>query len=123
MSKRSQLANALYEMLQQKGRELSAEAVAAYLIEERQVKDIASLMRDIQAIRLKRDGVLEVVITSAHEIDDQIEALIKSLFDAKRVIIHKQTDSSLLGGVRVQAQNQELDLSVRARLQRLKAGV
>lgn len=101
-----------------------SEHIAAYLIAERRTADLESLMRDVMQYRAD-NGIVEVVAVSAHdltpEVRKDIEAQIKSAYpQAKQVIISEQHDSSVVGGVRLELANEQLDLSVRAKLNRFK---
>ena len=95
--------------------------LATYLVVERRVSDLDKIMREVQRIRREQDGLLEVDVLSAHDITNEIEAQVKALFDSKKVIINKETDKSLVGGVKIQAQDTLIDLSVRGQLNQLKS--
>lgn len=124
MSNRKELVAAIGTLLEtSKDSKQLAKAIAAYLQDTRQTKDVGSILRDIEAMRLNKDGILEVHVTSARPVSDTTLKSIKALFDAKIIIIHEEHDPSLLGGVKVRAHDQRLDYSVRTRLQRLKAGI
>ncbi len=121
-SKRKQLAEILYDQTKSADPKQLADSVAAYLIEERRAKEVNALLRDLEALRLGRDGTLEIDVTSARPLHESTRAAIEALFEAKQVIIHEQHDPSILGGVKVRAHDKQLDYSVRTRLQRLKTG-
>jgi F-type H+-transporting ATPase subunit delta len=124
MTDRKQLVTAIEKLLEKsKDSKQLALAIAAYLLETRQTKDAGALLRDLEALRLNKKGVLEVHVTSAHRLNESSLQGIKKLFDAKHIIIHEEQDPRLLGGVKVRAHDQRLDYSVRTRLQRLKAGI
>ncbi len=123
MSDRRELTRAVYSLLSAaKNRQQLADKLAAYLISERRTKEVNALLRDLEALRLDEDGILEVSVTAARPVSEAVRREIKQLFEAKEIIIHEEIDPALLGGVKVQAHEERLDLSVRARLQRLKTG-
>ena len=124
MTQRRELAEALFALVGSSadGKKL-AKALAAYLVVERRTKDVNSLLRNLEQLRLTRDGVLEVSAASARPLSAETIKAIKALFDEKHIIVHEQQDPSLIGGVRVRAHDRQLDLSVRTRLQRLKKGI
>ena len=98
--------------------------IAAYLMAERRTAELDSLLRDIMQYRADH-GIVEVIATSAHRLDalakKDIEAQVRALYrSAKRVIITPQHDDSVIGGVRLELANQQLDLSVRNKLNRFK---
>ena len=97
-----------------------ARQVAAYLLAEGRAQDIDLLVRDIEQMAYQQSGTLEVRAESAHELTDAVASTIKALFSAKQIVLHQETNPSLIGGVRVQAQDQVLDLSVRTRLRQLR---
>ena len=98
--------------------------IAAYLMAERRTTELDSLLRDIMQFRADH-GIVEVIATSAHVLDalakKDIEAQIRELYPtAKQVVITSQHDDSVIGGVRLELANQQLDLSVRNKLNRFK---
>ncbi|HEX8182215.1 MAG TPA: F0F1 ATP synthase subunit delta [Candidatus Saccharimonadales bacterium] len=98
--------------------------IAAYLLSERRVGELDSIMRDIMQYRADH-GIVEVSTIGAYELDDAVRADItnevQALYpDAEQVIISHRIDTSVVGGVRLEFANQQLDLSVRNKLNRLK---
>mgnify|MGYP001004945933 CR=1 FL=1 len=98
--------------------------VAAYLLKERRVNELDSIMRDVQADRAEA-GIVEVIASSAHRLDqptkDDIARQIKSIYpNAKQVIVTESPDPEVIGGVRLSLANQQLDLSVEAKLNKFK---
>jgi F0F1-type ATP synthase delta subunit len=101
-----------------------AREVAAYLLDTGRTADLESLLRDIMQYRADH-GIVEVIATSAHELTPEvqgdIDARIRELYpQARQVIVTPERDTSVVGGVRLQLANQQLDLSVRAKLNRFK---
>jgi F0F1-type ATP synthase delta subunit len=102
-----------------------ARETAAYLITERRVSELDSLIRDIEQYRADHNGVVELTAVSAHELDakviSDIETRLKQAYpEAKDFIINQQLDASVVGGVRLELANQQLDLSVRNKLNTFK---
>jgi F-type H+-transporting ATPase subunit delta len=102
-----------------------SQEVAAYLLTEKRVGGLESLLRDISQYRIEHDGVVEVVASSARPLSDDVRAdiatAIRQVYPAaKRVIISERIDKSLIGGVRLSLPNQQLDVSVRASLNKFK---
>jgi F0F1-type ATP synthase delta subunit len=69
--------------------------------------------------------VVELTAVSAHELDTKVVDDIKSKISqaypgAKDFIINQQLDPSVVGGVRLELANQQLDLSVRNKLNAFK---
>ena len=101
-----------------------SEQIASYLLAERRTADLEPLMRDIMQYRADH-GIVEVVAVSAHPLTDgvrrDIERQIKSqVADAKQIIIAEEIDPTIVGGIRLELPNQQLDLSIRATLNRFK---
>jgi F0F1-type ATP synthase delta subunit len=101
-----------------------AMSLAAYLLEEGRTGELDSLLRDVQADWAK-DGVVEVIASSAHELSPQvmkdIEAEARSIYkDAKRIIITTKIDPEIVGGVRLAFVDYRLDLSVAGELKKFK---
>lgn len=98
--------------------------VAAYLLQSGRTGELGSLLRDVQQLRAER-GVVEVTAVTAHELADgakaDVEAHVKQLYpDAKQIIISEVLDSKVVGGVRLELPHQQLDLSIRGKLNRFK---
>jgi len=98
--------------------------VAAYVLAERRVGELNSLMRDVQE-DWAQAGQVEVLAASAHplsaEVHQDIESQIKTIYpNAKRIIVTEVLDPEVIGGVRLSLANQQLDLSVEAKLNKFK---
>lgn len=98
--------------------------VAAYLLSERRVAELDSVLRDIQADWAVA-GHVEVIAASAHvltpEVKADIRAQVKRLYPhAKQVIITEVLDPALIGGVRLSLANQQFDTSLRTKLNHFK---
>jgi len=103
-----------------------AQEVAAFLITQGKTSELSSLLRDCTRLRADKDGVVEVNALTAHPIDDslkkQIEKTVLSNYkNARKVVIHSKIDPDVIGGVSLSFVNSSLDLSIRARLNKLKA--
>jgi F0F1-type ATP synthase delta subunit len=104
-------------------RSLSRE-IAAYLLVEERSKELNSIMRDV--IKLRADkGLVESSAVVAHELESKVEKSLHGLIktvrpNAKRIIINHKLDPYMIGGVRLDIVDQRLDLSVRAKLNKLK---
>jgi F0F1-type ATP synthase delta subunit len=101
-----------------------AQKVAAYLLSERRVGELDSLLRDVQA-DWARKGYVEVVARSAHPLTDAVKRdiaeRVKPLFpNSQNIAVTEVIDSSVIGGVQVQLADRQLDLSVEAKLNTFK---
>jgi F0F1-type ATP synthase delta subunit len=99
-------------------------SIAAYLLETGRTGELSSLMRDVMEYRAEH-GIVEVVAVSAHELSTQVQTDIRTQVkrlqpDAKHIIISEVIDPNVIGGVRLELPHQQLDLSVRGKLNRFK---
>jgi len=98
--------------------------VAAYLLLEHRVGELDSLLRDIQA-DWAAAGYVEVIAASAYPLSQKVKADIKHQMKklyptAQQVLISEVHDPEIIGGVRLNLANQQLDLSVEAKLHKFK---
>ncbi len=101
-----------------------ATEIAAYLMNQHRTNELESLLRDMMQYRADH-GIVEVIATSARPLSagsrTDIEARIRALYpEVKQIIIAAEHDETVVGGVNLQLANQQLDLSVRAKLNRFK---
>jgi F0F1-type ATP synthase delta subunit len=122
---RSRLARLIADHTLAKGssKQLS-QGVAAYLLSERRTNELDSVMRDV-LFDWAGDGYVEVLAASAHPLSDEVKADIakqaKSIYPgAKQITITEKHDPDIIGGVRLSLANQQLDLSVEAKLNKFK---
>lgn len=98
--------------------------VAAYVLSERRVGELNSLLRDVQE-DWAQAGQVEVLASSAYplsaEVRNEIKSQIRTLYpNATRIIVTEVHDPEVIGGVRLRLANQQLDLSVEAKLNKFK---
>ena len=101
-----------------------AKAIAAYLLETKQVGQLESLLRDVMAIR-EQHGFVEANVTASHDItsgmvDDIKELLRAKKPNAKSVAVNSSQDSETIGGLKIRLAHQQLDMTVRAKLDTFK---
>lgn len=101
-----------------------ATSVAAYLAGEHKSIDIDSLLRDVMQYRLER-GYVEAVAVAAHPLSPTVMTDIKELLKehfpgSKSVKVDQRIDESLVGGVRIELPRENLDLSVKSKLNLFK---
>lgn len=103
--------------------ELSKE-VAAYLLTERRVAELDSVLRDVQDVWAK-SGFIEVLAYSAFpltaEVKQEIVNQVRNIYpEATEIRITESIDPEVIGGVRLSLPNKQLDLSVESKLDRFK---
>lgn len=126
-TKITELAEAILKLIEDNpSPKQAAQAVASYLVAERRTRELSSLLRQLEELRYKKDGTLEVTATTAHPLSEASKDLIKKIFAPKqnsdKIMIHETIDNNALGGVRARALDKVADFSVQARLQRLRNG-
>ncbi|MCD6351420.1 MAG: ATP synthase F1 subunit delta [Armatimonadetes bacterium] len=116
------------ERVQMAGRLAGGEVPGAVLdllrlILERRRQSLLPLLHE--ALRQTRDehqGVLRVVVTTAHPLDEEQRAEARQLAErlaGRKVELEEQVDPGLLGGLRLRVGDRLLDASLRAQLHRL----
>ena len=98
--------------------------IAGYLLSVRRTSELNSVLRDVMEIRAER-GIVEVTAVTAFPLTGSvradIEANVRTHFPtAGTIIVSEAHDDDVVGGVRLELANQQLDLSVRAKLNRFK---
>lgn len=101
-----------------------AQEIAAYLLQTRQTASLESLLRDVMAYR-EAHGQVEAAVATAHDLSpellNEIEQLIKAKKpNSKKVSVFPVHDQSVVGGFNVRLANEQLDLTVRAKLDTFK---
>jgi F-type H+-transporting ATPase subunit delta len=101
-----------------------ATAVAGYLLEQNRLGDVESLMRDVLVYRAQH-GHVEATAVSAYPLTSAVRsALLAELKHeypgGKSYTLNERLDAALVGGVRLEMAGEELDLSVRDKLNRFK---
>lgn len=122
---RVKIARAIAERTLKQGvsRRFSKE-IAAYLLSERRVNELDSVLRDVQA-DWAAAGHVEVLAASANPLSVTVKAdiarLVKRVMpDAKRIMVTETRDPSVIGGVRLNLADRQLDLSVQTKLNKFK---
>lgn len=103
---------------------LLAKEIAAYLLQERRTSDLESILRDIMQHRTDL-GVVEAEVVSAHPVGENVLSEVRSILKsdlpgAKSVHMGTRIDPSLVGGIRVDMANQQLDMSIQSKLTTFK---
>ncbi len=98
--------------------------VAAYLLSEKRVGELDSLLRDISQYRADH-GRVEAEAVSARPlsalVQDDLKAALRTVYPAAdKITINERIDKTVVGGVRLQLANQQLDASIRAKLNKFK---
>lgn len=99
-------------------------SLAAYLTVERRTRDAQAIIRELERLLLQEEGKLYVHAASAHKLAEsqkkQIVEIFKEVTTATEIIVQESIDTDVIGGVRLQTADHQLDLTVQRQLQRLK---
>lgn len=103
----------------------SAEEIAAYLLETKRTGELNSIAREIILDRAEQ-GIVEANAISARELTsetrEEVTSQIRKLYpNAKKIILNEQIDPTVVGGVRLEFPDSQLDLTIRNKLNRFKA--
>lgn len=102
-------------------------SIAAYLLEERRVNELDSLLRDIQKDWAKA-GYVDVLAKVARPLPqvvyDELGRPFSEIYhNAKSINVTPVIDSSVIGGVILELADQRMDISIKRRLQRFKKAI
>ncbi len=104
----------------------SDEAVVNFVrlvAEKGRAGELGEIADELDALVAARERILDVEITTAHELSDTEFGRILGRIEAasgRKVQAERSVDPSLIGGIVLQAGSQRLDASVRGRLERLR---
>lgn len=107
----------------QKGHNVTQQ-LAAYLVDERRVREAALIVRDIEVAMADRGVLLADVSSSrslARDTEKAIAQFLKKKTDARDVRLRTHIDTDLLGGVLIETPSDRLDATLRHRLNQLTA--
>jgi len=98
--------------------------VAAYLIDQNHVDQLDSVMRDVLKYRAEH-GHVEATVVSAFPLGaaerSAIMAELKAEYPkASSYTLNQRVDENVVGGIRMEMAGEQLDLTVRAKLNTLK---
>ena len=93
------------------------------VVEKGRAAEIREVVAEFDALVHAEQNVLDVELTTAHELSDQeFDAIVQRISKAsgREVTANRQVDPELIGGIVLQAGSMRLDASVRGRLERLR---
>lgn len=125
MASRAQVASWLADKLPDE-RAAAVETAASWLVASRRVGQANYLARDV-ARELAFRGYVYARVTSArplgHEAQSRIREFITEATQARQLELDIEVDPRLVGGVRIETPDAELDASVRTKLEQFVEGV
>ncbi len=119
----NQLASyALNEIAEGADTNVVSSRLAGFLLYERRTRDVPALLRSIEK-ELSARGIDNVTITSAYEISEGIKNQLASMLNAKSPVFVDVIDTNVIGGVKARSGENEIDLTIKDRLNRFKQQV
>jgi F0F1-type ATP synthase delta subunit len=119
---RKDLARAVVSLSEKHSGKRLSEMLAAYLVQNRRSGELDSIMREVMRQRETNNGTVEITATSAFKLNDATKKAISTLLGAENTIINEVINPEMLGGVRLETSEKQLDLTVRNRLDMLRQG-
>ncbi len=105
------------------GRDIRSK-LAAYLVETGRTREYELIARDIE-LALAENGVLVADIATSTSLSGNarlaIDKYLSNKTHAKKIYLRETIDKTLIGGIKVAIPGQELDASLRHKLNQLKA--
>ncbi len=99
--------------------------LAAIIVEQKKVNETDLILNDISGEFEKQMSTTNAVVYSVHELNSSIRVevakLIKQTSKTDKVILNEKIEPSLLGGVRIETPESEIDLSIKNKLKSLEA--
>jgi ATP synthase F1 delta subunit len=125
MVARQTLVKNIVDLLEQHNPEQVSKVVAEYLLKNNRTSELQSILRDVSIVRREDKKIVEVTAISAHALSEEnyseIKAKVNELYpDAREVTVNSRIDHSLIGGVRLEFPDSQLDMSVESRITRLR---
>lgn len=123
--KRTHIAEAFVAQADAVGTKTAVKELAALLLEQRMHNQVEELLLEIAAEYKRKHGFVEAAVRTPYalssELKKQLSALVASSTGAKKVLLNEELDPTLLAGMVLSAPDMELDLSLKTKLEKLKA--
>lgn len=120
------LASAIYESLEDKGGAILDSTIlnAIYLIRDKHMMGKKDLILDeIQKIIDKKNETIRAKVSSKTKITEkihkEIEEYIKKKYKVKEVILELKEDQKLLGGTKIEIEDEIIDMTLKGKLNQL----
>ena len=123
LSRRKLAGNAAARLSGGESKKTVLQELAAYLLDTNRKKEAELIVRDIEAMLADAGTAIGTVI-SARPLSSDAMSVIESFVKAqntavKTVVLRERIDETLIGGVRLELPGQQLDASVKAKLEQL----
>ncbi|MFA6076667.1 MAG: F0F1 ATP synthase subunit delta [Candidatus Paceibacterota bacterium] len=98
--------------------------VVDFLFRKRLLSKASLILSQLEKIINKEEGRVVAKVSSVEKLSHQakvnMEQALKKRYSAKEIIIDESLDSRLLGGIKVEVNNEIIDLSIKNRIEKLQ---
>ncbi|HIA91658.1 TPA: hypothetical protein EYO12_00895 [Candidatus Saccharibacteria bacterium] len=123
---RTQIANAVVDMIAEHGKEKATQALAEVLVATNSKIDRNLLMQDIARAAEERHGVANIHLETAREVSkttiDHVADYLKTEVQTPDAIVTTEINPTLIGGLRARSAELEVDWSIARKLKELQQG-
>lgn len=96
------------------------EKLAAYIVESGRQREAEMIVRAIED-ELQTRGVVVATVTTAHPLTKASRQEIESMINANHIYIREVIDPSVIGGVKIELPDSQIDQTVKTKLMSLRA--
>jgi F-type H+-transporting ATPase subunit delta len=122
----NEIAEIIYSLIKEKDTK-SLVAIMEKLVsleKNRLVGKSETLIVSLREMIHKQQGIIEVVLKSAIPLDDdqkeELGSVLKKRFDANQIIFKEIIDKNLIGGFKIEVNNEIIDVTLRSQISKLK---
>jgi F-type H+-transporting ATPase subunit delta len=118
-------ARALYEELRKQSENAAKKTIKRFvadLMERRLAALLPEIIKELPAAIKKTDDIEDVIIESAHELDQTTQNAILQILDknSERIEVTVIRNPKLIGGIRIRGRDTLFDATVKGKLQKLR---
>lgn len=121
------IARSIYLLIKDKGdseRPLLYEKVVKFLFKKRLLSKSGEILSHLTKIVNKEEGTLVVKVLSVEPLDSKnkiyLEQFLKKTYSVKEVTLVETLDKKLLGGIRLEVNDEVVDLSMKNKVKKLQ---
>lgn len=98
--------------------------VVQFLRRRRLMSKAPEILRSLKSIINQAEGRIEARVLSVEKIDHKLkthlEHTLKKRYRAQELVLHEVSDQKLLGGIKVEVNDEVIDLSIKNRIEKLQ---
>ena len=118
------IARTIYMMSKDKGQADISKNVVKFLFRKRLLSKSPEILSQLRKIINKEEGRIVAKVSSVEKLDSKmktsLEYALKKRYSAKEVVFTESINEKLLGGVKIEVNNEVIDLSVKNKIQKLQ---